>query len=145
MIVDGSARSITGYDLEKQLQPPDMLKAFIAQQQLRDAEQEARQHQRNSPSPTVRRSHPSPTQHFPRLRANATPGPSVQHGGPDTGINKIRLCINCDETVISLWMDLDALADDFFQAFAEKAKKRRIMPERFLISMRLKKTTRIAR
>jgi len=35
-------------------------------------------------------------------------------------------------------MDLNALADDFFQAFAEKAKKRKIMPERFSISIRLK-------
>ncbi|EDU45109.1 predicted protein [Pyrenophora tritici-repentis Pt-1C-BFP] len=138
MTGDGSARSLPRRDQGEQLQPNSMIEAFMSQQQLRGVEQEVRQNQRNSPAPTVRRSHPSNTEHSLPLRTNATSAPSVRHDDPNASTTKIRLSLVWEKTVINMWIDLNAPAEDFFRVFQEHAEKRTSIPERSLMRICLK-------
>ncbi|CAE7179590.1 hypothetical protein PTT_13169 [Pyrenophora teres f. teres 0-1] len=137
MTGDGSIRSFPRRDQE-QFQSHGMVEAFMTQQQLRGTGPEGRQHQRNSPAPTVRRSHPSSTEHSLPLRTNATPAPSVRHDDPNTTRTRIRLSLVWDTTVINMWIDLNAPAEDIFRVFQEHAEKRRSIAERSLMSICLK-------
>ena len=108
------------------------------QEQLRGADQEARQLQRNSPAPTIRRSDPSTQERILPLRTNATTALPVRHDDPNAAIVKIRLSLLWDATVINMWMYLNAPAEDFFQAFQEQAVKRKSIPERSMMRICLK-------